>query len=58
MIRKIQYINNHSSLKSLSNRTLITSYEKAIEKKLDKEFIFLLESEIRKRNLHQKLRYM
>ncbi|WP_096155094.1 MULTISPECIES: sporulation histidine kinase inhibitor Sda [Bacillus] len=52
MMRNILHINNYSSLKSLSNNSLITSYNKAMEKKLDKEFIQLLEDEIKKRNLY------
>ncbi|MEQ6390494.1 sporulation histidine kinase inhibitor Sda [Bacillaceae bacterium S4-13-58] len=41
-------------MKALSNELLIFSYNKAIELKLEEEFILMLEEEILRRNISTK----
>ena len=57
MIRKFHHINNLSSLKYLSDNTLIIAYKKAKEEKLDYHFIQMLKDELNERNLQTEKKY-
>ncbi|MFS0907596.1 sporulation histidine kinase inhibitor Sda [Priestia aryabhattai] len=46
------FVKARGNMKKLNDETLLASYFKAIELKLDKDFILILEEELKRRDLH------